>query len=143
MTNNNKLISINNGRDFNIPIDDRVMSRPIGTYQYTDAEGELHIVNFINDPNGLRILNDYKPYERLGRKNKSKPIESNDPKTEGNIESDGRVVSNVFIAQWPTVKSRVIKVWSKRRTLSLIMTNMSSLLCRKRLINLWIETETK
>ena len=76
-----KYVSINNGQDFNIPINDNIMSRPIGTYQYIDANGDLHIVNFINDENGLRILNDYKPYVSPQSTNKLQTIPSNDLKT--------------------------------------------------------------
>lgn len=51
-------------QDLDVSVDDSILSKPIGTYQYTDANGELHIVNYVNGYNGLKILNDYKPYER-------------------------------------------------------------------------------
>ncbi len=69
MSLKNKFISINDGKDFDIPIDENVVNKPIGTYQYTDRNGDLHIVNYINDFTGLKILNDYKPYERLNTRN--------------------------------------------------------------------------
>jgi hypothetical protein len=69
MSLRNKFISINGGKDFDIPIDDHVANKPIGTYQYIDKNGDLHIVNYINDFTGLKILNDYKPFERLNTRN--------------------------------------------------------------------------
>jgi hypothetical protein len=83
MSLKNKFISINDGKDFDIPIDENILNKPIGTYKYTDRNGDLHIVNYINDFTGLKILNDYKPFVRLNTRNNYETLQTRNTRNNG------------------------------------------------------------